>query len=65
MMTAHDDEDNDNDSCGDDEDDDDDKRTCFISDTYLWCITYTHIDVINYIYQANGWMIIKFKIHTG
>ena len=33
----------------------------FISDRYLWCITYTHIDIINYIYQTNCWMIIQFK----
>ena len=63
MLTAHGDEDDGNDGYGDDDDDDDGKR--FISDTYLWCITYTHIDIINYIHQTNCWVIIKFKIHTG
>ena len=65
MMTAHDDEDDDNGADGDDDDDDDDQTYMFISDTSLWCFTYTHTDVINDIYQTNCLMIMKFKIHIG
>ena len=66
-MTAHYDEDDDNDGYGDGDDDvdDDDKTHMFISDTYLWCFIYTHIDAINYIYRINCLTILKFKIHTG